>query len=302
LITSKESKKAMLFIVLGVILLGTGPMFVKFVHANGVLVGFYRLFFASIMLSVPACLIKTKKNPDLPAGSGLKWAVLGGLIFALNISLWCSALNYTTASAVTLLDNTAPVWVGLITWILFKEKHAWRYWLGLLVTIGGAGLMIGWDILYSSNVQSTGNLIGIASGFSYALYILVTQQARRYMTSLRYSWIVSLSGAAALLIVSFLLGLFDQSLPLKSMLMIFLMALSSQVIAWLLVNHALGKLPAVGASVALVGQPVVTTLLGIFILNEIPSPLQLLGAGICLTGIILVQRSQLISTAEMVIE
>jgi hypothetical protein len=35
-----ESKKALLLIALGVLLLGTGPMFVKFVHANGVLVGF----------------------------------------------------------------------------------------------------------------------------------------------------------------------------------------------------------------------------------------------------------------------
>ena len=45
--TNSDTKKAMLFIVLGVILLGTGPMFVKFVQSNGILVGFYRLFFAS---------------------------------------------------------------------------------------------------------------------------------------------------------------------------------------------------------------------------------------------------------------
>lgn len=81
-----ETKKAMLLIALGVTLLGTGPMFVKYVHANGVLVGFYRLFFAAIMLSVPVGLMKSPPKDQTPAKGGLKWAVLGGLVFAANIS------------------------------------------------------------------------------------------------------------------------------------------------------------------------------------------------------------------------
>jgi drug/metabolite transporter (DMT)-like permease len=54
--------------------------------------------------------------------------------------------------------------------------------------------------------------------------------------------------------------------------------------------------------VALVGQPVVTTLLGIVILNEIPSALQLLGALVCLAGILVVQRSQVNGPAVIVTE
>ena len=177
-----------------------------------------------------------------------------------------------------------------------------QYWLGLLVTIGGAGIMIGWDILYSTGQQSTGNLIGIASGLSYALYILITQQARRSMSALRYSWLVSLSGAIGLGIAAWVSGLFCQPLPLNSLFMIFLMALTSQVIAWVLVNHALGQLPASAASVALVGQPVVTTLLGIVILKEVPSPLQLVGALVCLVGIFTVQKSQSNASSSVAME
>ena len=287
--TNSDTKKAMLFIVLGVILLGTGPMFVKYVQSNGILVGFYRLFFAAIMLSLMVRLNIPKSDPAEQRKGGLVWAILGGLVFAINISLWCSALNYTTASAVTLLDNTAPVWVGLFSWLVLKEKKPGKYWLGLMIALAGAGLMIGWDILYSSASQTTGNLMGIASGVSYAIYIFLTQKARKYMSALRYSWIVAISGAIELLMASLVMGLFNQPLPVKSLVMIFLMALSSQVIAWLLVNHALGHLPASGASVALVGQPVVTTLLGIVLLKEIPSPLQMVGALICLAGILLVQ-------------
>jgi drug/metabolite transporter (DMT)-like permease len=288
---NSQSKKALALIFLGVLLLGTGPMFVKYVHANGVLVGFYRLFFAAAMLSLPAIFLKPKTEKILPSGKGLKWGILGGLVLALNLSLWCTALNYTTASAVTLLDNTAPVWVGLLGWLLLGERQSGRFWLGLLVTIGGAGLMIGWDVFYGSSTQTTGNLIGIASGISYAIYVLITKEARNHMTSLRYTWIETISGTIGLLLVALLAGLFKQPMPGKSLFLIFLMSLTSQVIGYLLINHAVEKLPAAAVSVALVGQPVVTTLLGIVILKEIPSLLQLVGALICLIGIIVVQRS-----------
>jgi len=246
--------------------------------------------------------MKPKTESVLPGKNGLKWGILGGLVLALNLSLWCSALNYTTASAVTLLDNTAPVWVGLIGWLLLGEKQSGRFWLGLLVAIGGAGLMIGWDVVYGASPQITGNLIGIASGISYAIYVLITKEARKYMSSLRYTWIETVSGATGIFLVALLAGLFEQPLSGKNLLMIFLMALTSQVIGYLLVNHAVAKLPAAAVSVALVGQPVVTTLLGIVILNEVPSPLQLLGVLICLSGIFLVQRTQAAAPAAVITE
>lgn len=303
--TDKHTKKALLFIILGVILLGTGPMFVKYVSANGVLVGFYRLFFASLMLSLMVWQRSSKVKKEQPkngAKTGLIWAVFGGVAFGINISLWCSALNYTTASAVTLLDNTAPVWVGLFSWLVLKEKKSGCYWLGLFIAILGAALMIGWDIFYSTSSQTTGNLLGIISGLSYAIYILITQQARKYMPALRYSWIVSISGMVTLLLAVLAANLFSQPLSTENLWMIFWMALSSQVIAWLLINHALGYLPAAGASVALVGQPVVATLLGIILLKEIPSSLQLVGAGICLAGILMVQWTMNKSAEQQVID
>ncbi len=290
--SNSETKKAQLFIALGVLLLGTGPMFVKFVHANGVLVGFYRLLFAGTILSLPALIFKPKAEPILPKGKGLKWGVLGGLVFALNLGLWCTALNYTTASAVTLLDNTAPIWVGLIGWLILGEKQSGRFWLGLLVAICGAGLMIGWDVIYGAGAHVTGNLIGVASGFSYGIYVLITKEARNHMSSLRYTWMESVVGMLALLLVMLLTGLFRQPLPLRSLLLILAMAFTSQVVGYLLINQAMEKLPAAVASVALVGQPVVTTLLGIVVLNEVPSALQLVGALLCLGGILIVQRSR----------
>jgi drug/metabolite transporter (DMT)-like permease len=278
-------------IFIGVLLLGTGPLFVKTVHANGILVGFYRVLFASLMLTLPVIIFRNRSPQPEKQKMELKWPLLGGLAYALNVGLWCTALNYTTASAVSLLDNAAPVWVGLISWLVLKEKQTWHYWSGLLVTLIGAVLMLGLNLSQGSASQLQGNLVAVASGFSYALYMLVASRALKNIGSLRYSWIVCMISTVILFLAVEILGLFGESLPFGSLMMIFLMALTSQVVAYLLVNYALGRLPVASASVILLGKPVVTTLLGIILIKEIPSWIQLVGGLICLAGIFLVQRS-----------
>lgn len=291
MIKEKSKNRAYLFILIGVVLLGTGPLFVKSVDASGVVIAFYRLLFASLMLTGPALVINKKGGSGGKKTKSLKWSILGGLTFALNITLWSVALKYTTASAVTLLDNTAPVWVGLFGLLVLGEKRGWKYWFGLAATIIGAALMIGVDLLTGTSAQMTGNIIGIASGIAYAAYLLVTNKARSTQQSLRYSWLISTFGAIALLPITAAVGGFQSPISTQGYFLIFIMALSSQVIAWLLVNQALGELPAAISSITLVGQPVVSTVLGILFLNEIPKTIQLVGGICCILGIIMAQRS-----------
>jgi drug/metabolite transporter (DMT)-like permease len=68
---------------------------------------------------------------------------------------------------------------------------------------------------------------------------------------------------------------------------LFALALSSQVVGWLLISVSLPRLPAVLTSVILTIQPVASVLLGILLVNERPSPVQLLGAGTILAGLML---------------
>jgi drug/metabolite transporter (DMT)-like permease len=285
------NKKALFGIGIGVLLLGTGPMFVKFVKANGTLVAFYRLLFASVMLMLPALISSDNQKSTLDRSSPVLWILLGGSLFAINIALWCSALNYTSASIVTLLDNTAPIWVGLFGWLVLGKKQNQIYWWGLSLTLAGSILLVGSSSASYNNQQFLGNMLSLASGISYAGYILITQRARRMVSSLRYSWLVSSIGALLLFTFGLATGALKQTLSLHGYLLIFLMSLSSQVLGWYLVNDALGKLPATAASVALVGQPLVVTILGVFILREIPSFLQIIGGAACLIGIIVVQCS-----------
>lgn len=289
---TSEKKKAYGFILLGVLCIGTGPIFVKFISAPGSLIAFYRMLFATFFLTLPA-LIRNRQKPQNLARKEIAIAMLGGVVFATNTALQVTAITMTTASKVTLLDNTAPIWVGLIGWLLMGKRESWLYWVGLLVTMLGAAMMINITSMRFDSSQSLGDLIAILSGFTYGLYLLLTSRIRTRMNSLNYSWILAFSGTLTLLLFNGAVGYLTHPISINTLLLLIALAFSSQVMGWILINQALGMLPVAHASVILLGQPVVTTLLGIWILSEVPTPLQAIGGVICLAGIFLVQRSNM---------
>ena len=68
------------------------------------------------------------------------------------------------------------------------------------------------------------------------------------------------------------------------------LALTSQVLGWLLIAVALPRLPASLTSVVLTVQPVCSVLLGIVLLGEEPAPLQLAGVAVIVAGIVIATR------------
>jgi drug/metabolite transporter (DMT)-like permease len=68
------------------------------------------------------------------------------------------------------------------------------------------------------------------------------------------------------------------------------LALTSQVLGWLLIALTLPRLPASLTSIVLTVQPVGSVLLGIVLLNEDPAPLQLTGVVIIVAGIVVARR------------
>ena len=67
-----------------------------------------------------------------------------------------------------------------------------------------------------------------------------------------------------------------------------ILALGIQVGGWLLISISLPRLPAAITSVVLTIQPVASVLLGIWILSEAPSSLQLVGVAFIIAGLLLV--------------
>ena len=137
---------------------------------------------------------------------GSRWGVLGGLSFGLNLGLLNSALLLTSAATATLLDNTAPIWVGIGAMIFFGERLRWRYWAGLGLALTGAAVVTGFNPTAGFRLNP-GDALALTGAIFYAAYLLVTRRGRTQLDTLSYLWLVAATAAVALFIASLALGL-----------------------------------------------------------------------------------------------
>ena len=279
-----------LALVAGIICLSFSAMFGKWANAPGPVIGFYRIGLATVIL-LPVFLYRRRKH-----GLRLPWAILvfpilGGLFTAFDHGTWNSSLRFTSAANATLLGNTAPLWVALISWLVFRQRLRGLFWLGLAFALGGAVTVLGSDFIRHPTI-GLGDLLAMAAGVFYAGYFLVTERGRQKLDTLSYVWLVDLVASLALLLISLGLKMPLTGYPTQSYLAFLGAALVSQVGGYISIGYALGHLPASVVSPTLIGQPVVTAILAIPLLGEGLRTEQWLGGLVVLAGIYLVHRSR----------
>ena len=271
----------------GILALSFSAMFVRWADAPGPITGFYRVLLSSLLLTpffVRDCRAKCSINRH-----NILFPILAGLFTSGDFALWNTSVNYTTAANATLLGNTAPLWVALGAWLLFRERLNGRFWLGLLLALAGATLILGTDFLLHPRL-GIGDLMAIGTGLFYAGYMLVTQRSRQHFNPLTHLWLMGLSASFGLLMINLALKNPIAGYSAQSWLVFFAAALVSQIAGYMSITYALGHLPASVISPTMIGQPIVTAILAIPLLGEIPTFLQLTGGATALAGIYIVNQ------------
>jgi drug/metabolite transporter (DMT)-like permease len=279
-----------LALFMGIICLSFSAMFGKWANAPGPVIGFYRIGLATIILFPVFLYRKYKYGVKFPLVI-LIFPLLGGIFTAFDHGTWNSSLRFTSAANATLLGNTAPLWVALFAWLVFRQKLRGLFWVGLLLALGGAVIVLGSDFILHPSI-GMGDMLAVAAGVFYAGYFLVTEVGRKKLDTLSYVWMVDLIAAITLLLISLGMNMPLTGYPPQTYLAFVGAALVSQVGGYLSIGYALGHLPASIVSPTLIGQPVVTALLAIPLLGESLRTEQLLGGLFVLLGIYLVHRSR----------
>ena len=220
----------------------------------------------------------------LPAGSGV--------FFAADLGSWHYAIGDVGAGLATVLANLQVAFVPLVAWLALGERPGARVVGVLPLVIGGIVLISGVleDGAYGSD-PTRGVVFGIATGVAYAGFILVLRAGggdlRRPAGPLLDATLVA---AVFALAAGLLIGDADVTPSWPSHGWLVVLALTSQVVGWLLITSSLPRLPAAQTSLLLTVQPVGSILLGVVLLGEAPSGLQLLGVAAILAGLIVVSR------------
>jgi drug/metabolite transporter (DMT)-like permease len=274
-------------LVLGVIGLGFSGILVKWANAPGVVSGFYRMLFATLIMALPFGWQVKKEGKPL-ARRYIGFAILAGLFFAGDLGTWNTAVLMSNAANATLFGNAAPLWVALASWLIFKQKLSGMFWVGLVLALIGGAVILGES--FTKPQVGLGDVLAIVASTFYAGFFFATQRARVGLNALAVWWISVATTTIVLLIVSQALGQPLFGYPANTYWNLLALALITQVGAYLAVNYALGHLPASLVSPTLLGQPVLTALLAVPLLGEPISVLQIVGGLLVLSGIAIVHR------------
>ena len=286
--TQNKSITAYVVLGVGILALSFSAMFVRWAESPGPVTAFYRMFF-SIFLLFPLFAPGIKKTPSLKK-SAILFPLLAGAFTAIDLGLWTTALGYTTVSNATLLGNTSPLWVALGAWLVFRQKLPPRFWLGLLLALSGAALILGTDFILHPRF-GIGDVMAIFTGFFYGLYFLFTEKSREHFDSISHIWLVGVGASLTLFIINKVLGHPLTGFPRQTWIIFLTTAFVSQLIGYMAMAYAQGHLPASIVAPTMILQPVLSTILAIPLFGEIPGGWQILGGSIALAGIYLVNQS-----------
>ena len=273
--------------VLGAMAIAFSGVLVRLANVEPATAAIFRCAYALPALGVIALLERRAYGPRPAAQVWL--AMLAGIFLALDLVIWHHTIRLVGAGLATVLGNTQVVIVAFLAWLFLGERPPLRTLLALPVVLGGVVLISGvvGTGAYGTN-PGLGVILGLVVGLVYAAFLLVLRHGnadlRRPAGPL---FDATLLGALASLVIGLPLGEVNlvPSLPAHAWLLT--LALTSQVIGWLIISVSLPRLPAALTSVILTLQPVASVLLAMVLLGEAPSGIQLLGAGTILVGLLL---------------
>ena len=283
-------------LAVGISALSLSAMFVRWAEAPGPITGFYRLLISTILFT--PLFIRQQKQLEPINKKYLIFPLFAGIFTAFDFAFWNSSLKYTTAANATLLGNTSPLWVALFAFFILREKLRRSFWFGLIIALAGAALVMGSDFLLHPTL-GLGDLMASAAAIFYASYQLATQRGRKHIDPFRYIWLIGVSATFSMFIMNLSLGNSFTGYSTQTWVIFFVTAIVSQMIGYLAISYALGHLPASVVSPTLIGQPILTAILAIPMLGEIPNPIQWIGGAIALAGIYMVNQSHLQTQEEL---
>ena len=286
-----QSKYSAYFALLtGLIIIGFAAIFVRLADAPGIIIAFYRMIIGSTLMILPL-LNNFKKTPQSVSKYGVFWAMFAGILFAIDLAFWTTGVTISGATNPTLMANTSPIWVGIGALVFFKERLRLKFWIGLFIAMVGVVIVLNVDIARTFEF-GLGATYGLLAAIFYGGFMLAAQISRKHINTLPFFWISTSSSALFLLLMNIIAGNSFTGYDNSTWYYFIALGVIVQIGGWQLINYAQGYLTASLVAPTLLGQPVVTAIAAILLLDESFSIWNIIGGVAVLVGIFILHRSR----------
>ena len=279
-------------LIIGIAAVSTASTFIR-IAQNGVssiAIAAWRLTFASLMLA-PFALKRCRLEWSALTRRDWGFALASGLMLAVHFYTWITSLSMTSVAASVVLVNTNPIFVGLISHFILKERINRAMTIGLIIAVTGS-MIIGFGDLQEGTHQVIGDILALGGALSVAIYMLIGRHLRERLSLLGYVFPVYGSAAVALMLLALSTQVNLINYEPSMWLWLVLLALIPQVIGHSSFNWALGHLPATYVALTVLAEPMGSILLAWVTLNEEPSANALIGGALILGGILIATRTK----------
>jgi len=268
----------------GVVVLSFASIIIRVTPAPSMVIAAGRLAVATLVLTpfywtrFPARRAELKGMPILPL-------LVSGILLATHFAFWIESLNRTSVASSVVLVAMNPIFATALSPLILRERVSRRIALAVVLGVVGAIVVAGPQL--GSSAVTSGNLLALAGAACAAGYLMAGRRVRPRLPLVSYIYIVY--GVAALLLLA-VVFVGKQPLPghkWQAYLFIGLLGLGPQLIGHTSFNWALRYVPAPTVAMAVLGEPVGTTILAWLILRQAPTAFEAIGGAVICAGIYL---------------
>ncbi len=258
---------------------GTAKAFAS--EVDSISMGVARLVIGGVMLMAIAVLTKKMTFKEWP----LKPLIVGGIAMALFQPFFFSAVELTGIAVGTVVSiGSAPVFSGMIEWVIFKIRPARVWWLSTFLAIAGCIIL-----MFNTNavtVDATGVLAGLGAGISFASF---TMSNSRLVQSHEPIASVAMIFCLSALILSPFVFINDMTWlgETNGFLVALHIGLLATTLAYFLFSSGLRYVKSSTAVTLSLGEPLTASLLGVFLVGETLDSLSWVGLIMLLAGIVI---------------
>jgi len=284
-VSERASTTAFLCLLAGGIAIAFAPIFVRLSDTGPVASAFWR-----VALAMPFLWIwvfqQRSSEPVRPSMS----ITAAGFLFALDLGVWHWSIAWTSVANSTLLANLASIYVTLMGWLVWKQRVSKVFLVGMVTALAGMFVLVGPNFM-TGGTRFIGDLLGALTAIFYGSYMLAIKVARDAgaSTARIMAWSTTISAIALLPFALFSPQPFWPSSG-EGWLVVFGLALVTQILGQGLIAYAFAHLPASLSSVSLLIQPVMAALFAWALFGEAIGIVQVTGGAMVLAGIFIARK------------
>jgi drug/metabolite transporter (DMT)-like permease len=276
----------------GIAVVSTAALVIRYAQreAPSLSIAAWRLTTASLVLA-PVALTRHRAELARLTRAELARAAASGFFLALHFATWISSLEYTSVAASSVLVATNPLFVGLLSPLILKERVGRIMLVGILIAFAGSSIIALGDVGSGSD-PLWGDLLAVLGAATVAGYMMIGRTLRRQLSLLTYIFIVYGVGAVVLLVIVAVAWQPLWGFPAPTYGLLIYLGLGPQLIGHSSFNWALRYLSAAYVTVTLLSEPVGASILAWVRLGEPPKTLEVVGGALIMAGITVASRTE----------